>query len=211
MAAVYHHLNHWFLVWLLSICQTPDHEFILEKLNLQEETWVLKHTNNMTSYLTSKQEETFNNITSDSTSKQDETWFSKYSNNITLNSTSMFKSMFLKCEFLNSAVSNPNNCSKHFTFYSLADLFNRTWSWLLWEASSHTAINTWRLFIYKHPPLFISRYSFILLSELEQCRVTKLAQGLTWQRMIRTRVLLVLMVQITTTRICYINSSSSTM
>ena len=30
---------------------------------------------------------------------------------------------------------------------------------------------------YTHPPLSIARYSFIQLSELEQCRVTKLAQG----------------------------------
>ena len=66
----------------------------------------------------------FNNITSDSTCKQDETYVSKH--NITLNSTSMFKSMFLKCKFLYSAVYNPKNCSKHFMFYSLAELFNQT-------------------------------------------------------------------------------------
>ena len=30
---------------------------------------------------------------------------------------------------------------------------------------------------YTYPPLFIVRYSFIQLSELEQCRVKKLAQG----------------------------------
>ena len=28
-----------------------------------------------------------------------------------------------------------------------------------------------------HPPLSVARYSFIQLSELDQCRVTKLAQG----------------------------------
>ena len=30
---------------------------------------------------------------------------------------------------------------------------------------------------YTYPPLSIARYSFIQLSELEQCRVNKLAQG----------------------------------
>ena len=36
-----------------------------------------------------------------------------------------------------SVVSNPQDCSKRFTIYSLADLFNRTQSRLLWEAFSH--------------------------------------------------------------------------
>ena len=30
---------------------------------------------------------------------------------------------------------------------------------------------------YTYPPLSLARYSFIQLSELEQCRVNKLAQG----------------------------------
>ena len=36
-------------------------------------------------------------------------------------------------------VSHPHDCSKHFTLYSLADLFNQTPSHLLCEASSHAA------------------------------------------------------------------------
>ena len=42
---------------------------------------------------------------------------------------------------------------------------------------------------YKYPPLPIARYSFIQLSELEQRRVNKLAQGFTRQHMIRTRII----------------------
>ena len=39
--------------------------------------------------------------------------------------------------------------------------------------------------------LSIAKYSFIQLSELEQCTVKKLAQGFRWQHRIRNRVLLV--------------------
>ena len=45
----------------------------------------------------------------------------------------------LVLKFLYSAVSNPQDCSKHFT--SLTDLFNQTPSQLLWEASSHICYN----------------------------------------------------------------------
>ena len=72
----------------------------------------------------------------------------------------------------------------HFTSYSLADVFNLTPSRLLWETSSHAAVNAQRLFIYKYPPMSIARYSFIQLSELEQCRVKELAQGFTRQHRI---------------------------
>ena len=45
---------------------------------------------------------------------------------------------------------------------------------------------------YTYPPLSIARYSFIQLSELEQCRVKKTCpRFLTLQHRIRTRVLLV--------------------
>ena len=44
---------------------------------------------------------------------------------------------------------------------------------------------------YTYPPLSIARYSFIQLSELEQCRVKKLAQGFNTAARIRTRVLVV--------------------
>ena len=97
--------------------------------------------------------------------------------------------LFSKGEFLYSTISNPQDCSKHFTLYSLATLFNRTSSQLLWEASSYAAINAQRLSVHKYPPMFLARYSFVQLSELEQCK--KLAQGLTQQHRIRTRVLLV--------------------
>ena len=63
----------------------------------------------------------------------------------------------------------------HFT--SLTDLFTQTPSRLLWEASSHMLQLLREGCSYIYPPLSIARYSFIQLSELEQCRVKKLAQG----------------------------------
>ena len=63
----------------------------------------------------------------------------------------------------------------HFT--SLTDLFTQTPFRLLWEASSHTLQLMREGCSYTYPPLSIVRYSFIQLSELEQCRVKKLAQG----------------------------------
>ena len=63
----------------------------------------------------------------------------------------------------------------HFT--SLADLFTQTPSRLLWEASSHMLQLMREGCSYTYPPLSIARYSFIQLSELEQCRVKKSAQG----------------------------------
>ena len=63
----------------------------------------------------------------------------------------------------------------HFT--SLTDLFTQTTSRLLWEASSHMLQLMREGCLYIYPPLSIARYSFIHLSELEQCRMKKLAQG----------------------------------
>ena len=63
----------------------------------------------------------------------------------------------------------------HFT--SLTDLFTQTPSRFLWEASSHMLQLMHEGCSYTHPPLSIARYSFIQLSELEQCRVKKLARG----------------------------------
>ena len=63
----------------------------------------------------------------------------------------------------------------HFT--SLTDLFTQTPSQLLWEASSHMLQLMRECCSYTYPPLSIARYSFIQLSELEQCRVKKLAHG----------------------------------
>ena len=62
----------------------------------------------------------------------------------------------------------------HFT--SLTDLFTQTPSGLLWEASSHMLQFMHEGCSYTYPPLPLARYSFIQLSELEQCRVKKLAQ-----------------------------------
>ena len=62
----------------------------------------------------------------------------------------------------------------HFT--SLAHLFNQTPYQLLWEASNHV-LQLMRVGCsYTYPPLYVARYSFIQLSELEQCRVKKVAQ-----------------------------------
>ena len=63
----------------------------------------------------------------------------------------------------------------HFT--SLTDLFSQTPSQLLWETSSHMLQLMRESCSYTYPPLSIARYSFMQLSELEQCRVKKLAQG----------------------------------
>ena len=104
--------------------------------------------------------------------------------------TSWHNIVLKKRKFLCSAVSNPQDCSKWFTLFSLVNLFNRTPSWFFLAASSHAAIMR-EEFVHKYPPLSIAMYSFILLSELEQCQVKKLAQGLTQQYRIRTQVLLV--------------------
>ena len=77
----------------------------------------------------------------------------------------------------------------HFT--SLTDLFTQTPSRLLWEASSHMLQLMREGCSYTYPPLSIARYSFIQLSELEQCRVKKLAQGFNAAARIRTRLLVV--------------------
>ena len=62
----------------------------------------------------------------------------------------------------------------HFT--SLTDLFTQTPSRLLWEASSLMLQLMHEGCSYTYSPLSIARYSFIQLTELEQCRVKKLVQ-----------------------------------
>ena len=96
-----------------------------------------------------------------------------------------------KGKFLYSAVSKPQDCSKCFTLYSLADLFYQKPSRLLWEAFSHAAINSQRLLVHIYSPLSIARYSFMQLSKLEQCWLKKFAQGFTRQHRIRIWVLVV--------------------
>ena len=63
----------------------------------------------------------------------------------------------------------------HFT--SLTDLFTQTPARLLWEASSHMLQLMREGCLYTFPLVSIARYSFTQLSELEHCRVKKLAQG----------------------------------
>ena len=58
-------------------------------------------------------------------------------------------------------------------FSSLTDLFTQTPSRLLWEASSHLLQLMRKGWSYTYPSLSIARYSFIQLSEVEQCRVSQ--------------------------------------
>ena len=73
----------------------------------------------------------------------------------------------------------PRTVQSALHFTSLTDLFTQSPSRLLWEASSHMLQLMREGCSYTYTPLSIVRYSFIQLSELEQCRVTKLAQGFT--------------------------------
>ena len=77
----------------------------------------------------------------------------------------------------------------HFT--SLTDLFTQKPARLLSEASSHMLQLMREGCSYTYPPLSMVRYSFEQLSELEQCRVKKLAQDFNTAARIRTRVLVV--------------------
>ena len=64
----------------------------------------------------------------------------------------------------------------HFT--SLADLFNQTPSQRFWDESSRMLQLIREGCSYTYPPMSIARYSFIQLSELEQCRVKTLAHDM---------------------------------
>jgi len=48
---------------------------------------------------------------------------------------------------------------------------------------------TRRLYVEKHLPLPVDRYSFVLMSELEQLRMNKIAHGATWQHRIQIQAL----------------------
>ena len=84
-----------------------------------------------------------------------------------------------KVKFICSAVSSPQDCSKHFYTLLLWQTcsLDQTPSRHLWEASSHMLQLMREGCSYTYPPLSIARYSLIQLSELEQCRVKKLALG----------------------------------
>ena len=71
---------------------------------------------------------------------------------------------------LYSAVTGPWDCSK--CFYTLLPSQTCSIKYLLNLSGKHPAICS-----YPYPPLCIARYSFIKLSELEQCRVKKLAHN----------------------------------
>ena len=89
-------------------------------------------------------------------------------------STSMIScSVKGKGMFLYSAASSSWDCSKRFTLHPPAVLFIPMPSRPLWEAFSHAAITTQRLFLFIYPPLSIARYPFIQLSELRQCGVNE--------------------------------------
>ena len=77
--------------------------------------------------------------------------------------------------FLCDKVLGTVQSALHFT--SLADLFAQIPSRLLWETSSHMLQLMREGCSYTYPPMYTARYSCIQLSELEQCRVNKLAQG----------------------------------
>ena len=71
--------------------------------------------------------------------------------------------------------SDPQDCSKHFTLYFPdRPVQSNTVSTSL---GSHMPQLICEGCLYTYPPLSIARYSFIQLSELEQCRVKKLAQS----------------------------------
>ena len=85
--------------------------------------------------------------------------------------------------FQHISADQHNNESSYIAQYpglpgtSLTDLFTQTPSRLIWEASSHMLQLMREGCSYTYPPLSIARNSFIQLSELEQCRVKKFAQG----------------------------------
>ena len=86
----------------------------------------------------------------------------------------IYKKVKASCYIAQYPVFRTVHSALHFT--SLTDLFTKTPSRLLWEASSHMLQLMREGCSYTYPPLSIARYSFIQLSELEQCRVKKLAQ-----------------------------------
>ena len=93
------------------------------------------------------------------------------------------------CVCVYSVLSNPRDCTKRFKLNSSSGLFYQTQSRLHRETSSNVAINARRIIIHKYPPLYVARYSFIQLSELEQCRVKRFARVSTRRHRIRSQVL----------------------
>ena len=96
-------------------------------------------------------------------------------NIITYNYSLTYTYLKGKGKFLYSAVSSPQDHSKRFTLYFPdRPVQSDTISASLGSIQPHLMGEGC---LYTYPPLSIARYSFIKLSELEQCRVKKLAQG----------------------------------
>ena len=83
-----------------------------------------------------------------------------------------------KRKFLYGAVPSPRTAQSALHSTSLADLFNQSSPQLLLKHPATLQLMR-EGYSYKYPPLSIARYSFIQLSELEQCRVKILFQGST--------------------------------
>ena len=84
-----------------------------------------------------------------------------------LNSWGCIAIFFIVIYFFCSAVSNPRDCSKRFTFHPLADLFIPNPPHLFWEAFAHSAISA-RNYCFKYPHMPLASYSFVQLNELWQ-------------------------------------------
>jgi len=63
-------------------------------------------------------------------------------------------------------VSSPTAQYLDFTTAQCTLLF--TQSQFLWEEFSHAVINAQRLLVHQYPPLYMTRYSFIQVNEVEQ-------------------------------------------
>ena len=81
-----------------------------------------------------------------------------------------------KRKFLYSAVSSPQDCSKHILLPGRPVQSNIV-STSLGSIQPYTTINARRLLIHISTTVHVARYSFIQLSELKQCRVKKPARG----------------------------------
>ena len=97
-----------------------------------------------------------------------------------------------KGKFLYSAVFSPQDRSKRFTLYFLGrPVHSDTISASLGSFQPYAAINAQRLLVHISTTVYSQVLIFIQLSELEQCRVKNLAQGVSTAARIRTRVLVV--------------------
>ena len=88
--------------------------------------------------------------------------FSPFSSTWTLPDSATNSQRYDKGKFLYNVIPRPWECSKHFILHTLADLFT--------PKPTRLYCNYYqRLFIHINPLLPIARYSFIQLSEPNQC------------------------------------------